>query len=363
MKSLRLFDNCDAPTHWFRVAFMTFIFMLAGYMFAYNVKFDDEREEFVQDLADTPLADTLDVTLAANVIDVFSITLNRMPSPSELKRFHDQISQGKLTYDKLKVVLESSPEYARMMRTQTNVFHGDLVPRITERQLELAVSSLFKDVFGRGYNASERDFLLEKYQLFQNDDDKMRQFLVTMRDFVDAATPVVTPQDTSGERLVGSIGADATEARPADATEARPADATKAAPAAVKESFVQEEFVSTLPTKDDLTYVTIDNLTDPPNLYARGGKAYLMPFYTSRDDANAEYLSRRNKESLTFACARRQAATTKKATQDDETWRLLQPDMDWVRVAKPPSGSAPPPAVAAVTGATKLLSGTPLPPR
>ena len=173
----------------FTVAFVIAVFALLAVLFWHN------RMEHFADLTSNDAtaileqaSDDLDITIIANVIDVLSITLNRMPSTKELRKYHDMVRNG-TDYDKLKMILESTPEYSRMIRMQSNVYGGDMLPKMTERQLELIVGNIYQSVFGHPFDDAEREFYIRKYNEFNNNDDTLKQFLIAVRTFEDAPPP------------------------------------------------------------------------------------------------------------------------------------------------------------------------------
>jgi hypothetical protein len=130
----------------------------------------------------------LNVKVASNIVDVFNVTLERMPTPTELRKFHDFVVDGKMDYDKLKKVIEGSGEYARMVRTQTNLVNKDIVPVLTDRELDLSVQRLYQEVYGTVFKDEDRDFYLRRYQLLGQDDTKMLKFLTLLRDYDEFGT-------------------------------------------------------------------------------------------------------------------------------------------------------------------------------
>jgi hypothetical protein len=299
--------------------------IFAGYMFAYNSKYDpisEKLKEAYQNTADksstgtVDLAefDDLDVTIVANIVDVYSITLNRMPTPSELRRNHEKIANQSINYDTLKTILEGSSEYARMIRMQTNVYQGDMVPRFTERQLELVVAKLYKETFGYAFDDAEREFLIRKYRYFQMDDEKMRKFLMVLREFLD------------GEDMAkGTAGAPN-----AASGSGKLMDQLKV------ENFVDTDMNPSntgTSNRNELGYVTLDSLTERPNTHCRSRKGgtdwWELPFFANETDNAADYVARRNKDELGFACAH-----STPPEDSDAMWSLLQPDTDWIMPLK-----------------------------
>lgn len=309
---------------WVRVSFVGLVVVFAAYLFVCNRNFgalDSKLEPFSIQTSSTATGDIramddMDVTVVANVVDVFSVSLNRMPTATELRRYHDAVADGSLTYDRLKTVLEGSAEYARMIRMQTNAVQSEMVPRFTERQLELSVAKLYKDVFGHAFDDAEREYLLRKYRYFRMDDVRMRRFLLVLREFLQDES---TPQQQ----------------------QAQAASAPQQAQQAQASAEVTETFASptTLPTHHDLNYTTLESLTERPNAYCRGGKQrrdwWELPFFSNETDNAAGFINRRNKEELGFACERASLP------DDAATWSLLQPDPDWVMPMKTSDEQAP----------------------
>jgi hypothetical protein len=309
----------------FRVVFVAFTVMLAVYMFAQNNTLDAVRERFTDLAGGTPPGD-FDIAIATNVSDVYSIALNRLPSPTELRRYHDLVANGGLTYDRLRVILESSSERSRMLRMQTNAFPSDMLPRITERQLELAIAQVYREVFGRVFDESEREFLLSKFQEFDNDQNVMRRFLETMRDFRMRSPAGRSPSAHGGD--TGSHGGDTgshtgdTGAHGRDNGAHGGDTGSHGGDNGAHGGDTGSHGGDTgSPGADTGADTSQDTFTDPPNIYSRCTDSEDRSFFTNPSDNAANFVNRRNKETLNFVC--------RKAQSSDKTWGMLMPDTEW----------------------------------
>ena len=116
-----------------------------------------------------------------NVIEIFNNVLDRNPDAQELPLYSKKLAKDKdFNTDKLKLVLYSTPEYARMQKTQDNKTFSALPGGVTERQLVFILLKLFKEVTGKNDPGDKLtlDFLKKKFVEFDLDADKMRRFLI-----------------------------------------------------------------------------------------------------------------------------------------------------------------------------------------
>lgn len=83
------------------------------------------------------------------VIELYDITLNRMPTMKELNYYTARmVSDEDMTRDQLKKILESSREYHILKRNQSNQVFGELPMNATTQQIAYEVEEIYRETMG-----------------------------------------------------------------------------------------------------------------------------------------------------------------------------------------------------------------------
>lgn len=175
-----------------------------------------------------------------DIIDVFEKVLRRMPSDHELARYRDQEGASMTTAD-IERHLESTEEYKRTQKMQSNMVHADLPGNLTEAQLRLHVTELYEKVHGSGARLSAKlfQFLKIKYVEYNLNDDRLLSLIQKIKDHDSGSSssssmpPLPTPMPASLPPLpqVQVQAPVQTPAPPAPAPVSAPANVTVRAPA------------------------------------------------------------------------------------------------------------------------------------
>lgn len=119
------------------------------------------------------------------VIAMFNQLLDRNPDAAELKYYSAFIKQGPKFLDTMKVQLIGSTEYQRLQKLQDNHANSGFLGGITDKQLELIITTLYKDVVKNNKDRVQEEdiddetmtFLKKKYLEFEQQEGVFRQFL------------------------------------------------------------------------------------------------------------------------------------------------------------------------------------------
>lgn len=138
-----------------------------------------------------------------DVIQVYSEILFRNPDETELSHFAQLLKEDKdFSLDKLKQILYSSEEYKRLEKTQTNTAYSNIIGGVTDRQLTLIVTTVYKDVTGKELPDTDTLHLLKKKLVdFNIDQNALKEFI---KNYIDNKPYNYTPKlvQTTQENVV-----------------------------------------------------------------------------------------------------------------------------------------------------------------
>lgn len=113
-----------------------------------------------------------------DVILVFNEILSRNPDYGELRYYSQKVKNDKeFSLDKLKQLLIASDEYKRLEKTQTNLAYSDTLGGITDRQLNLVISSIYEEEAKQPIDDDTLRFLKKRYNEFNLNDETLRKFI------------------------------------------------------------------------------------------------------------------------------------------------------------------------------------------
>ena len=113
------------------------------------------------------------------VEEAYNEILFRNPDDTELYNFAKLLkTDSTFSLEKLKQILYASEEYMRMEKTQDNRVYSNLMGGVTDRQLNLIVTTVYKDVTGEELNDTDTTKFLKKKLLQLNlDEDQFKKFV------------------------------------------------------------------------------------------------------------------------------------------------------------------------------------------
>lgn len=112
------------------------------------------------------------------VISIFNEILDRNPDSAELKYYAKKMSSDKtFTEEKLKQLLLASQEYKRLDNTQSNLANAGTLGGITDRQMTMTISNVFKEVNKTEVDDDTLKFLKRKFVEFELNEDTLRDYL------------------------------------------------------------------------------------------------------------------------------------------------------------------------------------------
>ena len=113
------------------------------------------------------------------VEEAYNEILFRNPDEAELYNFAKLLKTDKgFSIEKLKQILYASEEYKRMEKTQDNRVYSNLMGGVTDRQVNLIVTTVYKDVTGEELNDTDTlKFLKKKLLQFNLDQDQFKKFV------------------------------------------------------------------------------------------------------------------------------------------------------------------------------------------
>ena len=113
----------------------------------------------------------------ARVADAFESVLQRAPTPAEVRYFS---GKKKTQLDDLEVRLRSTPEYRRLVMTQSNVPNQDIPFRLADRSAVFMIREAYKEIYHREPSPETLAFLKERFDAMGQDRDAFTRFLLTM---------------------------------------------------------------------------------------------------------------------------------------------------------------------------------------
>jgi hypothetical protein len=126
--------------------------------------------------------DNKDYTIYKQVIDVYQKVLDRLPNSQELNFYFTKLKGDKVfTVDKLEDALLASREHTILTMNQKNQVYGDLMGNITERQLQIIITNMYKSVYQTNPDKATYDFVKAKFLSFHLDEEKLVLFLKELK--------------------------------------------------------------------------------------------------------------------------------------------------------------------------------------
>lgn len=114
-----------------------------------------------------------------DVQEAYNEILFRNPDENELYSFSKMVGTDKsFNIEKLKKILFASDEYKRLEKTQSNTVYSNLMGNVTDRQLALIITNIYKQVNGNdSIDNDTMSFLKKKFIEFNLDEKIFTQFL------------------------------------------------------------------------------------------------------------------------------------------------------------------------------------------
>lgn len=136
-----------------------------------------------------------DYKLYKQIIDVFQKILDRSPNSTELNHYFTMIKTDKsFSLDKLEDALISSREHNILVRNQRNVVQGELLGNITERQMQVVISAIYKSIYQYEPDKASYTYLREKFVDFNLDEEKLIMFIKQLKSVEESALQGVSIQ-------------------------------------------------------------------------------------------------------------------------------------------------------------------------
>lgn len=113
------------------------------------------------------------------VTELYNEILFRNPDEAELYTFAKLLkNDSSFNLEKLKQILYASEEYKRLEKTQSNAVYSNLMEGVTDRQLNLIVSTTYKNVTGKDdLDIDTAKFLKRKLLSFNLDQVQFQKFV------------------------------------------------------------------------------------------------------------------------------------------------------------------------------------------
>lgn len=116
------------------------------------------------------------------IIDTYQKSLDRLPSSVELNHYFKIFTKdATFTPEKLEDALLASREHTILEKNQQNLVQGELMGNITERQLEIMVTDLYKSVYQVEPDPSTYKFLKNKFVGFDLNEEAFIKFLKQLK--------------------------------------------------------------------------------------------------------------------------------------------------------------------------------------
>jgi hypothetical protein len=150
------------------------------------------------------------------IVNVFEANLYRLPTLNELEYFTFKLKD--IDMAQVEILIQSSPEYAMLMKTQTNTIQQTVVGGLTDAQMNLMILDVFQKVHpGVDIKPDLMSFLKSKLYDYGMNMDKLKALIVLLDTFDNnaitagtpgiAGTPVATTAATTASTTVATSAA------------------------------------------------------------------------------------------------------------------------------------------------------------
>lgn len=146
------------------------------------------------------------------IIATYQDILDRHPNTDELQFYYNLVTQTGATREKIRDILMSSREREILSKNQKNEVYGELEQNITDKQLEIAITEIYRAVYQRYPDQEEYKFLRSKFVAFNLDEEKLARYIRHMK----------LAETGSGDVAIGAAGVSAMAQEPQPQTTTAP---------------------------------------------------------------------------------------------------------------------------------------------
>jgi hypothetical protein len=123
-----------------------------------------------------------DYDLYKQIIDVYQKVLDRLPNAAELNHYFVMMKNDfSFTLSKLEDALLTSREYTILSMNQRNVVQGELMGNITERQVEIVVTNVYKSIYQKPPDKTTYNYIRSKFIDMNLDEEKLVLFIQDLK--------------------------------------------------------------------------------------------------------------------------------------------------------------------------------------
>lgn len=151
-----------------------------------KAKGTSDTESVIKSLETMKLKERMDIFRI--VIDLYNEILDRMPDTQELNYYSYRLTNTEdFDKGKLQTILYNSGERKMIEKNQTNIVNADAYSRLTSAELNLKISTLYKEVLETEDEPPEltRNFLKSKYIEYDMNDQKISDLIKLLRKYDD----------------------------------------------------------------------------------------------------------------------------------------------------------------------------------
>lgn len=151
-----------------------------------KAKGTSDTESVLKSLETVKLKERMDIFRI--VIDLYNEILDRMPDTQELNYYSFRLTNTEdFDKGKLQTILYNSGERKMIEKNQTNVVNADAYSRLTTAELNLKISTLYKEVLKTEDEPPEvtRNFLKSKYIEYDMNDQKISDLIKLLQKYDD----------------------------------------------------------------------------------------------------------------------------------------------------------------------------------
>jgi hypothetical protein len=116
------------------------------------------------------------------VVNAFESVLQRAPTAEELRYYAAKMKTERLRPEELAVLLRATPEYTRLMLTQSNDANRHVPFRLADRSVTFMIAETYKEVYRRQPSPETMAFLAERFHALGQDRDAFTRFVLRMHE-------------------------------------------------------------------------------------------------------------------------------------------------------------------------------------
>jgi hypothetical protein len=115
------------------------------------------------------------------IIATYQRVLDRHPNTDELQFYYNMVKRDGVSEKRISDILMSSREHEILTKNQKNEVYGELEQNITDKQLEIAITEIYRAIYQNYPEPDEYKFLRSKFVAFNLDEEKFARYIRHMK--------------------------------------------------------------------------------------------------------------------------------------------------------------------------------------